>query len=83
MLPHVLSLAASPAWLVSLIKPQFEVGRNEIVKGRVRSDEALARACAEVRACVEAEGWTVLGIIPSPVLGGAGAREFLLAARHD
>ena len=83
VLPHVLSLAASPAWLVSLIKPQFEVGRNEIVKGRVRSDEALARACAEVRACVEAEGWTVLGIIPSPVLGGAGAREFLLAARHD
>ncbi len=83
VLPHVLSLAARPAWLVSLVKPQFEVGRDEIVKGRVRSDAALARACAEVRACVEAEGWTVLGIIPSPVLGGAGAREFLLAARHD
>ena len=64
VLPHVLSLAAWPAWLVSLIKPQFEVGRNEIVKGRVRSDEALARACAEVRACVEAEGWTVLGHHP-------------------
>ncbi len=82
VLPHVLKLAAGRAWLISLIKPQFEVGRAEIVKGRVRSDEALARACADVRACIEASGWTVVGLIPSPVLGGAGAREFLLAARH-
>ena len=78
----MLKLAARPAWLVSLIKPQFEVGPAEIVKGRVRSDGALERACDEVGACVEAQGWTVLGLVPSPMLGGAGAREFLLAARH-
>ncbi len=83
VLPHVLSLAARPAWLVSLIKPQFEVGPAEIVKGRVRSEAALARACADVRADVEAQGWTVLGLMPSPVPGGAGAKEFLIAARHD
>ncbi len=35
VLPHVLKLAAEPAWLVSLVKPQFEVGRADIVKGRV------------------------------------------------
>jgi len=81
-LPHVLALAAKLAWLVSLIKPQFEVGPAEIVKGRVRSEAALARACDEVSACVAALGWTVLGLIPSPVLGGGGAKEFLLAARH-
>jgi 23S rRNA (uracil1939-C5)-methyltransferase len=80
VLPHVLSLAERPAWLVSLVKPQFEVGPADIVKGRVRSESALARACAEVRACVEAQGWTVLGLIPSPVLGGAGAKELLLGA---
>jgi 23S rRNA (cytidine1920-2'-O)/16S rRNA (cytidine1409-2'-O)-methyltransferase len=83
VLPHVLTLAARPAWLVSLVKPQFEVGPAEIVKGRVKSEAALARACDEARACIEKEGWTVLGLIPSPVLGGGGAREFLLAARHD
>ena len=82
MLPHVLSLAAERAWLVSLIKPQFEVGPAEIVKGRVRSDAALARACDAVSACVEAQGWRVLGLMPSPVLGGAGAKEFLIAARN-
>ena len=82
VLPHVLSLASERAWLVSLIKPQFEVGPAEIVKGRVRSEAALRRACDAVSACVEAQGWTVLGLMPSPVLGGAGAKEFLIAARN-
>jgi 23S rRNA (cytidine1920-2'-O)/16S rRNA (cytidine1409-2'-O)-methyltransferase len=81
-LPLVLKLAAEQAWLVSLIKPQFEVGKADLVKGRVRSEAALGRACAAVHATIEAQGWTVLGLIPSPILGGAGAREFLIAARH-
>ena len=82
VLPHVLKLAAERAWLVSLVKPQFELGRSELVKSRVRSEAALERACDAVRAAIEAQGWTVLGLIPSPILGGAGAREFLIAARH-
>ena len=83
VLPPVLKLAAEQAWLVSLVKPQFELGRSDLVKGRVKSETALVRACAAVRAAIEAQGWTVLGLIPSPILGGAGAREFLIAARHD
>ena len=39
-------------------------------------------ACDAVRACVEGLGWTSLGLIPSPIAGGDGAREFLYAARH-
>ena len=77
-----LKLASERAWLVSLIKPQFEVGKADLVKGRVKTEAALERACASVRAAIEAQGWTVLGLIPSPILGGAGAREFLIAARH-
>jgi 23S rRNA (cytidine1920-2'-O)/16S rRNA (cytidine1409-2'-O)-methyltransferase len=82
VLPHLMRLASEQAWLVSLVKPQFEVGRALIVKGRVRDEAALERGCIGVRACVEAQGWTVLGLIPSPILGGGGAREFLIAARH-
>jgi 23S rRNA (cytidine1920-2'-O)/16S rRNA (cytidine1409-2'-O)-methyltransferase len=82
ILPHVLGLAAKRPWLACLNKPQFEVGPAEIVKGRVKSEAALARASAEVRACIEEQGWTVVGLMPSPVLGGAGAKEFLIAARH-
>jgi 23S rRNA (cytidine1920-2'-O)/16S rRNA (cytidine1409-2'-O)-methyltransferase len=83
VLPHVLKLAARRAWLVSLIKPQFELGRADLVKGRVTSEAALERACDGVRTAIDAAGWTILGLIPSPILGGAGAREFLVCARHD
>jgi 23S rRNA (cytidine1920-2'-O)/16S rRNA (cytidine1409-2'-O)-methyltransferase len=83
VLPHVRKLAAKRAWLVSLIKPQFELDRADLVKGRVTSEAALTRACDGVRAAIEGEGWSVLGLMPSPILGGAGAREFLIAARHD
>ena len=83
VLPRVLKLAPERAWLVSLIKPQFELDRGHLVKGRVTSEAALERACAAMRAAIEAQGWTVLGLIPSPILGGAGAREFLIGAHHD
>ncbi len=82
VLPHVLKLATCRAWLVSLVKPQFELGRSDLVKGRVKGEAALERACAAVRTAIEAEGWVVLGLIPSPILGGAGAKEFLIAARN-
>ena len=82
VLPAVLALAARPAWLVSLIKPQFEVGRGKVVKGVVKDEAALRLACDDVRAAVEGLGWTSLGVIPSPIPGGDGAREFLYAARH-
>jgi 23S rRNA (cytidine1920-2'-O)/16S rRNA (cytidine1409-2'-O)-methyltransferase len=82
VLPHVLGLAAEGAWLVSLIKPQFELDRADLVKGRVKSETALERACAAVRAAIDAQSWTVLGLIPSPILGGAGQPEFLIAARR-
>lgn len=82
VLPHVLKLAGERGWLASLIKPQFELDRADLVKGRVTSQAALERACAAVRAAIEAQGWTVLGLFPSPILGGAGQREFLIGARH-
>jgi 23S rRNA (cytidine1920-2'-O)/16S rRNA (cytidine1409-2'-O)-methyltransferase len=82
VLRHVLELASERAWLISLIKPQFELDRADLVKGRVISEAALARACDGVRAAIEGQGWTMIGLIPSPILGGAGAREFLIAARH-
>ena len=82
VLPHVLALAASPAWFVGLVKPQFEAGRARLVKGVVKDPAALAEACESVRECVERLGWSSLGLIPSPVTGGDGAREFLYAARH-
>jgi 23S rRNA (cytidine1920-2'-O)/16S rRNA (cytidine1409-2'-O)-methyltransferase len=78
-----LRLAATPCQLVALIKPQFEVGREEVGKGGVVRDPALhARVCDEVRAWVEGLGWTVEGIVESPITGPQGNVEFLISARR-
>jgi 23S rRNA (cytidine1920-2'-O)/16S rRNA (cytidine1409-2'-O)-methyltransferase len=76
-----LSLAAPRCTLVALIKPQFEVGRGEVGKGGVVRDPALhARVCEEVRAWLEENGWTVHGIVESPITGPEGNVEFLIYA---
>lgn len=82
VLPGVLALARDGAWLVALIKPQFEVGRAGVAKGGIVRDPALhAQACETVEAFLTASGWHVLGVRPSPITGADGNREFLLAAR--
>ena len=78
-----LALAAPRCQLVALIKPQFEVGREEVGKGGVVRDPALhARVCEEVRGWLEALGWTVEGIATSPITGPQGNVEFLISARR-
>jgi 23S rRNA (cytidine1920-2'-O)/16S rRNA (cytidine1409-2'-O)-methyltransferase len=80
-----LELAAPGAFLVALVKPQFEVGPERIGKGGiVRDVEARDGALAAVTAWLAAQpGWRVAGAIPSPVKGGSGNAEFLIGALHD
>jgi 23S rRNA (cytidine1920-2'-O)/16S rRNA (cytidine1409-2'-O)-methyltransferase len=57
-LPAALGLARPGAWLVALVKPQFEVGRASVGKGGIVRDEgAQARARAGVAAFLAGEGW--------------------------
>ncbi len=81
-LPRPLSLCRPGAWLVALIKPQFELDRKAVGKGGVVRDPAHhEEACRRVRSWVAAQpGWRVLGVMASPLLGPKGNREFLLAA---
>lgn len=80
VLPAALALGAPGARLVALIKPQFEAGRDRVKKGVVRDAAIHAEVCDKVAAAVVKLGWTVDGILPSPIEGGDGNREFLLAA---
>lgn len=76
-----LKLAAARCQLVALIKPQFEVGRGEVGKGGVVRDPVLhERVCTEVRAWLEEGGWTIQGVVESPIKGPEGNVEFLVAA---
>ncbi len=82
-LPPALALAAPGARLVALIKPQFEAGRAAVGKTGVIRDPGVHQAvCARISAWIEDDqGWRVLGVAQSPLIGGDGNREFLLAAR--
>jgi 23S rRNA (cytidine1920-2'-O)/16S rRNA (cytidine1409-2'-O)-methyltransferase len=64
-----------------LVKPQFEAGRDAIGKGGMLKDPSTAPAVAGEleRWFVEDMGWKSLGLIPSPIAGGDGNEEFLLA----
>ena len=76
-----LKLAKPGAKLVALVKPQFEAGREEVGKGGVVRDPSVhQRVCTETKGWVEAQGWLVLGITPSPITGPEGNVEFLLGA---
>ena len=83
ILPASLTLAREGAWLLALIKPQFEVGRGEVGKGGVVRDTALHQAVQDdIAAWLESEaGWCVKGITESPITGPQGNREFIIAAR--
>ena len=82
VLPVVPSLLKAGGDLVALIKPQFEVGRALVDKGLVRDAAARQRACDDVTALLAQLGFTVHGVIPSPIAGGDGNQEFLVAAAH-
>lgn len=84
-LPPALALAVAGARCVALIKPQFEAGRAAIGKGGLLRDPAVGeRVAAQLAEWLAAEpGWRVLGMVPSPIEGGDGNREFLLAGIKD
>ena len=79
-LPPAIALLRMPASLIALIKPQFEAGRFHLKKGIVRDPQVHAAICEDLTAFVSGLGWTVAGLVPSPITGGDGNREFLLGA---
>lgn len=82
VLPAALALSKPLAQLVALIKPQFEVGKAEVSRGKgVITDPKLHQwSCDTIRDWLIGEGWKVVGITESPVKGPKGNTEFLLYA---
>ena len=82
VLPPVAPLLAPDAALVALVKPQFEAGSALAKKGVVRDEAVQRRVCDDIGAFVGSLGVQVVGLIPSPILGREGNREFLIGARR-
>jgi 23S rRNA (cytidine1920-2'-O)/16S rRNA (cytidine1409-2'-O)-methyltransferase len=84
VLPRVIELLRPPAGkpIVVLVKPQFEVGREQVGKGGVVRDEAVRRGAVEkIRTWANANGLVAEGDVESPITGPAGNVEYLLLLR--
>jgi 23S rRNA (cytidine1920-2'-O)/16S rRNA (cytidine1409-2'-O)-methyltransferase len=78
-----LHLASADAWAVLLVKPQFEVGPRGVSRGGIVKDDGLREAAVtDIGAWIKAVGWQVLDVMESPIVGGDGNHEYLLAAKR-
>lgn len=82
ILPALVPLLEERGEIVVLVKPQFEVGRAEVGTGGIVRDAAKReRTVGEVNLAAESLGLTARGVIPSPITGQDGNREFLACYR--
>ena len=78
VMPAVKRLMKPEAQLVVLIKPQFEAERKDVGRGGIIKDSSVhEQVIKKVTEGIESFGFTSKGVIESPILGGAGNKEFL------
>jgi len=84
VLPRVAELLRPPVGkpIVALVKPQFEVGREQVGKGGVVRDEQVRRGAVDkIRSWAAANGFVAGDDVESPITGPAGNVEYLLLLR--
>jgi len=85
-LPSALDLCADGGWCLLLVKPQFEAGREAIGKGGILKDPSQGEKIAQdlQQAWLNAQpGWQALGFCASPITGGDGNQEYILAGKKN
>lgn len=85
IIPSVYNLISSGGFLLVLVKPQFEAGRESVGKGGIVKDARVHQKVIErVKAFSEKQGFTALVHYPSRIRGSKGNQEyFLLLQKHD
>jgi 23S rRNA (cytidine1920-2'-O)/16S rRNA (cytidine1409-2'-O)-methyltransferase len=79
VLPPTFQLLKPKGEVIALVKPQFEVGKNEVEKkGIVKSPVKHLKVLLNIKEFVEPLGWYFLNLIPSPITGQKGNIEFLV-----
>lgn len=82
VLPAIFACLTPAARIIALIKPQFEAGPENVVKGIVRNAAVRERVCNDIAAFLESHGWRIQGLIDSPIAGGDGNAEFLISCER-
>jgi len=82
ILPHAIACAAPGADFLILVKPQFELRRDDVPSGGIVADPQLhQKAIAAVEKCAASAGLLIQKTLPSRVTGAEGNQEFFLHAR--
>ena len=83
VIPRALSLLKPEGDLIALVKPQFEVQKEEVEhKGIIRTPEKHLKVLLDLRDFVQAQGWVLCNLAPSPITGQKGNKEFLVHCVH-
>jgi len=84
VLPAVVHLLNSSAIVVTLVKPQFEVGKGQVGRGGIVRDDVQRKAVTEkIIACAAQLGLQLKGVLDSPVIGRKGNREILVGFARE
>src|SRR5205807_4696230 len=82
ILPRAFELLTANGMIVALIKPQFELERNDVGRGGIVREPALhEKAQQKIVKFAEAENYKVVGLVPSPITGTDGNQEFFICIR--
>lgn len=79
VIPPLLKILKPDAELIALVKPQFEVGKEEVEnRGIIKDPAKHTRVLLELKLFIEEKGWAVKAVTESPITGQKGNREFLI-----
>jgi 23S rRNA (cytidine1920-2'-O)/16S rRNA (cytidine1409-2'-O)-methyltransferase len=81
LLPTIAAVAAKSADLLLMVKPQFEVGREQVGDGVIRDPALRESAVTQVVAAAQALGWLLCGVVASPLPGPKGNVEYFIWLR--
>jgi len=79
VIPPLLEILKPEGELVALVKPQFEVGKEEVEnRGIIKDPAKHIRVLLDVNRFIAEKGWAVKAVTESPITGQKGNREFLI-----
>lgn len=79
IIPFLKKFLKKEGRMVLLIKPQYEIKDNKNKKGKVKNDGLVEEVINDIKEAIKKEGYNVLGVIESPILGKKGGnKEYLI-----